>query len=150
MIPTYPAKFADLFFCFTWRHRALLKNQSRRNGANDNGMIICLAKSGLAKAGARFASRSSSPRHLQTNRVQRFRQCMLGTVFISHSSKDQQTADAIRQHLESAGLACWIAPRDIEPGTDWTEGIMSGIAGSQIFVLIFPGTPTTQIISAAK
>jgi len=64
---------------------------------------------------------------------------MLGTVFISHSSKDQQTADAIRQHLESAGLACWIAPRDIEPGTDWTEGIMSGIAGSQIFVLIFSG-----------
>jgi hypothetical protein len=46
---------------------------------------------------------------------------MLGKVFISHSSKDQQTADAIRQHLESAGLACWIAPRDIEAGADWTE-----------------------------
>jgi TolB-like protein/Tfp pilus assembly protein PilF len=58
-------------------------------------------------------------------------------VFISHSSKDKEIADAIRQHLESAGIPCWIAPRDIEPGADWTEGIMRGIANSRIFVLVF-------------
>ena len=62
---------------------------------------------------------------------------MSGKVFISHSTKDKEIADTIRQHLESAGLDCWIAPRDIEPGTDWTEGIMHGIVSSQIFVLIF-------------
>jgi TIR domain len=33
-------------------------------------------------------------------------------VFISHSSKDRATADAICTHLESAGIKCWIAPRD--------------------------------------
>lgn len=33
-------------------------------------------------------------------------------VFISHSSKDQEIADTIRQHLESTGVPCWIAPRD--------------------------------------
>ena len=33
-------------------------------------------------------------------------------VFISHSSKDKEIADAICQHLESAGVLCWIAPRD--------------------------------------
>jgi hypothetical protein len=60
-------------------------------------------------------------------------------VFISHSSKDQVIADAVRQHLESAGVACWIAPRDIEPGADWTEGIMQGIASSRICVVIFSG-----------
>ena len=51
-------------------------------------------------------------------------------VFISHSSKDQEIAYAIRQHLESSGVHCLIAPRDIEPGADWTEGIMRGIASS--------------------
>ena len=60
-------------------------------------------------------------------------------VFISHSSKDKEIADAIRQHIEAAGVPCWIAPRDIEPGTDWTEGIMRGIAASRIFVLVFSG-----------
>ena len=60
-------------------------------------------------------------------------------VFISHSSKDQEIAYAIRQHLESSGVHCWIAPRDIEPGADWTEGIMRGIVSSRIFVLVFSG-----------
>jgi TolB-like protein/Flp pilus assembly protein TadD len=58
-------------------------------------------------------------------------------VFISHSSKDKATADAICDHLESAGVQCWIAPRDIKAGSDWTEGIIQGIDSSQIFVLVF-------------
>lgn len=58
-------------------------------------------------------------------------------VFISHSSKDKEIADAICQHLESAGVPCWIAPRDIEPGADWTEGILQGIANARLFVLVF-------------
>jgi hypothetical protein len=48
-------------------------------------------------------------------------------VFISHSNKDKPTADAICNHLESAGVRCRIAPRDILFGSDWTEGIMRGI-----------------------
>ena len=58
-------------------------------------------------------------------------------VFISHSTKDKEIAETIRQHLESAGVPCWIAPRDIEPGADWTEGILHGIANARIFVLVF-------------
>ena len=53
---------------------------------------------------------------------------MLGKVFISHSSKDQQTADAIRQHLESAGLACWIARRDIEAGAPRNSNFVQNLA----------------------
>ncbi|MBV8722991.1 MAG: toll/interleukin-1 receptor domain-containing protein, partial [Candidatus Eremiobacteraeota bacterium] len=34
-------------------------------------------------------------------------------VFISHSSKDREIADAICRHLEAMGVSCWIAPRDI-------------------------------------
>jgi protein-histidine pros-kinase len=58
-------------------------------------------------------------------------------VFISHSSKDRPIADAICNHLESAGIRCWIAPRDIAFGSDWTEGILRGIDSCRVFVLVF-------------
>jgi hypothetical protein len=62
---------------------------------------------------------------------------MQSKVFISHSSKDKATADAICQRLEAAGIKCWIAPRDIEVGSDWTKGIMQGIAGCRVLILVF-------------
>ena len=58
-------------------------------------------------------------------------------VFISHSSKDEAIAEAICHHLESCGVNCWIASRDIEPGADWTEGIMRGYQFSNFRVGIF-------------
>jgi TIR domain len=58
-------------------------------------------------------------------------------VFISHSSKDRETADAICAHLESAGIKCWIAPRDIEPGATWTKGIMQGLDACRALILVF-------------
>src|SRR5262249_6980479 len=48
-------------------------------------------------------------------------------------------ADIICKRLESSGIRCWIAPRDIEAGSDWTEGIIHGIDSCRVFVLIFSG-----------
>jgi predicted ATPase len=62
---------------------------------------------------------------------------MPSMVFISHSSKDRPTADAICAHLESAGIKCWIAPRDIEPGASWTRGIMQGLEACRVLILVF-------------
>ena len=62
---------------------------------------------------------------------------MPSMVFISHSSKDRETADAICAHLESAGINCWIAPRDIEPGATWTKGIMQGLDACRVLILVF-------------
>lgn len=62
---------------------------------------------------------------------------MESKVFISHASKDKPIADAICQQLESEGIKCWIAPRDIEVGSDWTEGIIRGIDSCRVFVLVF-------------
>ena len=45
-------------------------------------------------------------------------------VFISYSSKDKPAADAACAVLESKGIRCWIAPRDIIPGADWGESII--------------------------
>jgi len=58
-------------------------------------------------------------------------------VFVSYSHKDKITADAVCAGLESAGIRCWIAPRDIEAGSEWAEGIMGGINRCRLMVLIF-------------
>lgn len=62
---------------------------------------------------------------------------MAHDVFISYSSKDKQTADAICARLEQQGIRCWIAPRDILPGGTWAESIVDAIAGSRAMVLVF-------------
>jgi hypothetical protein len=62
---------------------------------------------------------------------------MTHDVFISHSSKDKQAADAICHALESSGIKCWIAPRDVNPGFEYAEEIMNGIKSCKIFLLIF-------------
>lgn len=64
---------------------------------------------------------------------------MAHDVFISHSHKDKAIADAVCAMLESNGIRCWIAPRDIEPGVDWPTAISTALAGSRVFVLIFSG-----------
>jgi formylglycine-generating enzyme required for sulfatase activity len=57
-------------------------------------------------------------------------------VFISHSSKDKTIADAACACLESRGIRCWVAPRDIMPGADWSASIIDGISGAKAMVLI--------------
>ena len=64
---------------------------------------------------------------------------MAHDVFISYSSKDKTTADAICAVLERDGIRCWIAPRDVTPGHDWAECIIQAIHGSKAFVLLFSG-----------
>ena len=56
-------------------------------------------------------------------------------VFISHSSRDAQLANAICHYLEEAAIPCWIAPRDIR-SPDWAAAIIDGIRGSEVFVVI--------------
>jgi hypothetical protein len=58
-------------------------------------------------------------------------------VFISYSTKDKPTADAVCATLESRGVRCWIAPRDILPGMDWGESLVEGIKRCRVMVLVF-------------
>ncbi|HTR03248.1 MAG TPA: toll/interleukin-1 receptor domain-containing protein [Thermoanaerobaculia bacterium] len=64
---------------------------------------------------------------------------MAHDVFISYSSKDKPVADAVCAGLEAQGLRCWVAPRDILPGSDWGGAIIDAITGSKVMVLIFSG-----------
>jgi hypothetical protein len=58
-------------------------------------------------------------------------------AFISYSSKDKVSADAACAMLESAGVRCWIAPRDILPGGEYGAAIIDAIDQCRLMVLIF-------------
>ena len=58
-------------------------------------------------------------------------------VFISYSSKDKSTADALCAVLEAKQIRCWIAPRDILPGAEWGEAIIAGIEQCRVMVLVY-------------
>jgi hypothetical protein len=58
-------------------------------------------------------------------------------VFISYSSKDKTVADAVCAILEQNKVRCWIAPRDIDAGSEWGESIVDAIHASRVMVLVF-------------
>ena len=62
---------------------------------------------------------------------------MAHDVFISYSSVNRAVADTICHELESSGIRCWYAPRDIAAGQSWAGAIISGIRECIIFVLVF-------------
>ena len=62
---------------------------------------------------------------------------MSDKVFISYSNHDGEVANAICAAIEGDGRACWIAPRDIEPSSEWAEQIIDGINAANVMVLVF-------------
>ncbi|MBN1419594.1 MAG: toll/interleukin-1 receptor domain-containing protein, partial [Planctomycetes bacterium] len=60
-------------------------------------------------------------------------------VFISYSSKDAERANAVVETLERAGLACWIAPRDIPAGSDYPSTLVDAIARARAMVVLVSG-----------
>jgi hypothetical protein len=58
-------------------------------------------------------------------------------AFISYSREDKLIADAACGALETAGIRCWIAPRNISPGSEWGAAIVDAIDHSAVMVLIF-------------
>ena len=65
---------------------------------------------------------------------------MTHDVFISYASKDKILADAVCATLEGRRIRCWIAPRDIMPGMDWSDAIIDALTSAQVFVLLLSET----------
>jgi hypothetical protein len=61
---------------------------------------------------------------------------MARQVFISYASADRGAADRVCGALENAGLTCWMAPRDIPPGTDYPAAIVAGIRNASVLVVL--------------
>ena len=60
-------------------------------------------------------------------------------IFISYSHHDVAIADALCVAIEDTGATVWIAPRDIEPSSEWAEQIIDGINAARIMLVVFSG-----------
>jgi hypothetical protein len=68
----------------------------------------------------------------------------VGRVFISYASPDRGAADAIVKRLESNGIMCWIAHRDIRPGQIWSTVIATAIASSAAMLVYLTDSANTS------
>ncbi len=60
-------------------------------------------------------------------------------VFLSYSSTDRVTAEAVVAGLEEHGVRCWMAPRDIPAGSEYGEEIIEAVKACRVCVVVFSG-----------
>jgi hypothetical protein len=58
-------------------------------------------------------------------------------LFICFSSRDQATALEVVEFLEVDGLKCWISSRDVLPGDNYQESIVTALEGARCVVFLF-------------
>jgi len=61
---------------------------------------------------------------------------MAQQVFISYASSDATVAERLCSALEGAGISCWMAPRNIEPGRDYPVAIVEAILSARVLLLV--------------
>jgi TolB-like protein len=61
-------------------------------------------------------------------------------VFVSYASQDAAVANSIVENLEQHGLKCWIAPRDVKPGSQYADAIVRAINEAKAVVLVLSGS----------
>jgi len=61
-----------------------------------------------------------------------------GDIFVSYCTKsDRDAAYELVRYIESRGIECWIAPRDVQGGMEWAAEIVNAITVAKVMVLIF-------------
>lgn len=61
---------------------------------------------------------------------------MKADVFISYAMADRRFAEQVCEHLEGEQLRCWIAPRDMVPGEDWSRTLVEAIDSVSVLVVV--------------
>ena len=61
-------------------------------------------------------------------------------VFICYATQDGNAARLVCERLEAAGIACWMAPRDIDAGSDWSASIPPAIDACTAIVVVLSAT----------
>jgi TIR domain len=79
-------------------------------------------------AGEEGLGKSSGTGATPVNRV--------ATVFISYASQDREIAKTVVENLEQHEVPCWIAPRDVTPGSQYAEEVVHAINDSSALILI--------------
>ena len=62
---------------------------------------------------------------------------MARDAFVSYSAADRAVAFSVVEGLESRGIRCWVAPRDVAAGSEYGEEIVEAVKSCRIFVLVF-------------
>src|SRR6202795_4398465 len=62
------------------------------------------------------------------------------TVFLSYASADAVVANQVCEFLESHGVSCWMAPRDVKPGSVYADAIVRAINEAKALVLVLSGS----------
>jgi hypothetical protein len=55
---------------------------------------------------------------------------------VSYASQDVAVANSVVESLERQGIQCWIAPRDVKPGTQYADAIVRAINEAKTLVLV--------------
>jgi len=73
----------------------------------------------------------------------------MNEVFISYASSDKAVAERICGALENTGVSCWMAPRNIEAGTDYPTAILEAINSARALLLILtePAAASPHVLS---
>lgn len=61
----------------------------------------------------------------------------MADIFISHSVVDKELANYLCNAFEANGLSCWIAPRNIVPGTEWADSITNAISDCAVLLVVY-------------
>jgi hypothetical protein len=68
-----------------------------------------------------------------------------GDIFVSYCTKsDRDAAYDLVAHVESRGIECWIAPRDVQGGMEWAAEIVNAITVAKVMVLIFSASANSS------
>jgi hypothetical protein len=57
-------------------------------------------------------------------------------VFVSHASQDAAVANAVIENLGRHGIRCWVAPRDVTPGSRYADETVGAINDTKVLVLV--------------
>jgi TolB-like protein/Flp pilus assembly protein TadD len=58
------------------------------------------------------------------------------SVFLSYASDDAEIANAVCAYLESRGILCWMAPRDVQAGALYADAIVRAINEAKALVVV--------------
>ncbi len=61
------------------------------------------------------------------------------SVFLSYASADAVVTNQVCEYLESHGVPCWMAPRDVKPGAAYADAIVRAINEASALVLVLSG-----------
>ncbi|MBR6018444.1 MAG: SUMF1/EgtB/PvdO family nonheme iron enzyme [Paludibacteraceae bacterium] len=65
-------------------------------------------------------------------------------VFISYSTRDQQKVRKVKQHLEEAGIPCWMADESIKSGEQFKTVIVKAIKQCDVFLFFSSADANTS------